>query len=362
MAKRRKSRSNASGKAASKAPKLDLAKIKREVAALETRRPPDVDEAGRAMRAQLLAKRRALGKKIEPMLVKGLDVKKAAPLLEAYHRERARLLKKKDSATARAFAAAGQRGRQGIAARRAALALLGTARPHLTPTIISLSPFLIKTIPGNALWDSSLASGNSWATLYRLYDGTGEEEFSYSTKLYFYYLWHNVTDDHAGVNVHCSPWFTGTCQAVANTGFFDGGRATLYGAATLWPIWWNQPNPAGTWPHTYPIPKTGQSKGFLNLEANGGGFWSMETGDVASRNFAGGIDLHYNSFVIPPRSMAVFEVEIKFQHYELDDGYVTIDFARYLGYSIAIPSLDIALFTGASVNPGLFGTIGAALD
>jgi hypothetical protein len=360
MAKRGKSK--ASGKGIT-SPKIDLAKIKREVAALEKRRLPDVTEAGRAVREQLLAKRRGLAKKIEPMLVKGLDLKKAAPLLAKYHRERAQLLKKKDPAVARAFTAAGQRRRSGIASSRKALEALGTIRP-LTPTIISLSPFLIKTIPTNALWASSMAPGNSWAQLYRLYDGgtTLPERAEVETILYFYYLWHNQSDDYAGVDVRCSPWFTGACQAVANTGIFSGGDANMYGTATLWPIWWNRPNPQALSPHTYPIPKAGQSRSFLTLETSGGGFWALETGDSDYKNFDEGTDLHYNSFVIPPRTMAVFQVDFRFAHWGLNDGYVMIDFAQHPSYSIAIPSLDIALFTSASVDAGPFGTVGASLD
>jgi len=271
MAKRRKPRSQTSAKTASKAPKIDLAKIKRAVAALEKQRPPEVVEAGRAVSAELWAKRRALAKKIEPLLIKGLDLKKAAPLLATYHRERAQLLKRKDPAIARAFTATGQRRRSGLAAKRKALGALGAIRPHLTPTIISLSPFLFKTIPTNALWASSMAPGNSWAQIYRHFEGgetlPGEaEKHEKKTELFFYYLWHNLTDDNAGVDVHCSPYLTGACQAVANTGILVGGDATLYGAVTLWPILWNKPNPQGG-PHTYPIPKAGQSQFLMNLEA-----------------------------------------------------------------------------------------------
>jgi hypothetical protein len=366
MAKRRRiSRSKSSGKAVSKAPKLDLAKIKRAVAALEKQRPPVVADAGQVVGAQLSDKRRALAKKLEPLLAKGLDLKKATALLAKYNRERKQILKRKHPAIARMFAAAGQRRRSGIATRRQALDVLATMRPHLTPTIISLSPFLIKTVPTNALWASSMAPGNAWAQMFRHYERAPEypEEAKFETHLYFYYLWHNLSDDYAGVDVHCAPWFTGACHAVANTGILFGGFASLYGVATLTPIYWNQPNPDGIQPHTYPFAKAGQAQLIVNLEASGGGFWSMETGDSDSMYFDNGVDLRYRSLVIPPRRMMVFQVDFRFTHdSRMNDGYVTIDFARAPNYSIAIPSLDIALFTGASVDAGPFGTIGASLD
>jgi hypothetical protein len=346
MAKRGKSRSKSGTR---KVPTINLARIKREIAALEKRRTPSVAEIARPILAQMRGRRRALAKTLGSMLASGqLDLKKAAPLLARYDRERELLRKKMESAVAPVLSATSQNNRRAATAQRKLLATPGLIRPPHASVTIKLAPFLIRVNPFYVVTDESRAPGNAFVKFF-LEKNTRS---SGNVQLFFFYLWQNESTSYAVVNAACVPFLTGGMTAGAESGVFDGGYVTMEAQADFGLMLWNLPSDNS--PHTSPPWQTTQQVEIQRLVADAGGFWSGR--DIASRTFAGGIDLSYRNFSIPPGQLAVFQVFFTFG-YNVDDGYAIFDFATRSGRSIAIPSLDLELLTAPAVNAGPFGTV-----
>lgn len=342
MAKRGRPKSNASSR---KLP-INLARIKREIVALEKRRPPSAAEVARPMLAEALAKRRALTKTLGKMLAgRQFDLKKAAPLLARYDRERERLRKKMESAVAPVLSAASLTARRAAARQRKLLASGLIPPPHATTTI-QLAPFLIRVNPAHVVTEDSRALGNTFVKFF-FEKKSGEG----TVQLFFYYLWQNESTSYAVANIACVPFLTGGMTAGADSGFFDGGRASMSAQADFIPILWNLRS--DTSPHTYPPWQPTQQVEIVELVADAGGFWSGR--DIASKAFAGGIDLSYRDFAIPPGQLAVFQIYFTFD-WNVDDGYAIFDFSRFAN-SIAIPSLDLELQIAPAISAGPFGTV-----
>lgn len=344
--------------------KSELAKIKRGVAALKL--PTGPEEAALPMRALLAARRRALTKTLGPMIAKGLDLKKAAPLLAQYNHERAQNLKKRPPILARAFVSAAKARRARVAATLAAPPVLGIVRPDFHSVRVSLAPFLIKSDPSSCLFGESYAPGNAWARLYYYEDSErpryryvppGEEPPTHGLALSFYYMWPNERDTSVTVNVSCAPWFIGRCAAQARAGFFSGGDVSLTGITVLHTILWNRPDPLiPDSVHTFGAVTEQNMKPFLGLNCDGSILFGSSP-DHASRDFNGGYDLRYDSFDIPARTFAVFRVNFVFTHYEMEDADVLIDFGYFPEYSISIPSVDLDIYETSAVTGGPYGTV-----
>ena len=350
MAKRGKSRS----KAGVRKPTIDIARIKRGLVALEQHRLPGVAEVTRPMLDEMRNRRHALTTTLGGMLANGrLDPRKAAPLLARYDRERERLRRKMDAAVKPVLSSASAGARRAAAARRKLLAMPGFIRPPHASITIQLAPFHIRATPASVVTGESRVLGNTFVKFFvEKKSGAG------NIQLFFYYLWQNESAAGAVVNAACVPFLTGGMTAGAESGVFDGGYVTIEAQADFIPILWNLPSDGS--PHTYAPWQDTQQVELQRLVADAGGFWSGR--DIASRTFAGGIDLSYRNFLIPPGQLAVFMVYFTFD-YNVEDGYAIFDFATRAGRSIAIPSLDLDVMTAPAVNPGPFGTVvGASLD
>jgi len=347
MAKRDKPRSNRIGR---RDDSIDIREIRRAVKASQGGEPPGIEASELAMRRDLLALRRSLGKRLEPLVAKGVDVTRAKTILADYENRRAQVLKSKVSEIDRAMAALGDSRSQGIAGRRKALEDLAMPGLPFTPTTLTLKPFLIwASDPSNMLLDSHLDPvGYSWAKIWltrtedpppvRTDSGYYEQEMP---TLVFYYLWSNPSDYYAVVNVKSSAVFNGICTTTANTGFIIGGWTKLECTAKLVvKEWWNQP------------PQAWQASGQVFLiVADGGGVWSLETGDLEIETLSGVTrDLRYDLFRVPPGATAVFEVQVRFDTI-IDDGSIGIDFSSQPYYSIS-SFLQLELLTA----PPILGT------
>jgi hypothetical protein len=330
---------------------IDIEEIKRAVKALPGR-PPGVEASALAMRRDMLALRRSLAKRLAPLIVDGVDVTKAKPILADYEKKRKRLLESKKSEVEKAMSALADSRSEAMAGQRRALEVLATPGLPFTPTSFTLSPFLIwATSPSNMLVDSHADPVlHSWAkiSLSRTYVPPDE---TYGSELTFFYLWSNPSEYYAIVNANCQVVLTGTCVADANTGILGGGVSWVTCGATLNPLeWWNLPQPALP-PGSFQPEQAWYVEGFP-IYAEGGGFWSVDDSAV---NFLTGAarDLHFVLFAIPPGALAVFEVRVRF-NWSVDDGSIAIDFASKPNYKIA-SLLQLELLTAPSALGALDG-------
>src|SRR5262249_8255736 len=149
-------------------------------------------------------------KKLEPLFRKVLPLEKINKLLARDQGELKKLLKKRSPETAKAFAAADDRFRRGLANRREALEVLATTVGSMLnpPTYVAVDPFLIWAQPSNILVDSHIEHLSSWAKVY--YDLVEHYSLGYSG-LTFYYVWRNPSGSPTVVNAQCSLLFRGAC-------------------------------------------------------------------------------------------------------------------------------------------------------
>jgi hypothetical protein len=329
---------------------INIAEIKRALKALPGR-PPGVEESELAMRRDLLALRRSVAKRLAPLIVEGIDITKAKPILADYEKKRKKLLESKKSEVEKAMSALADSRSEAMAGQRKALEVLATPGLPFTPTSFTLSPFFIyATNPSNMLVDYHADPVlHSWAKVSLSRDHVPPSESS-GSQLTFFYLWSNPSEYYAVVNADCQLVFTGTCVADANTGIFDGGLSSVGCKASLDPLeWWNQPP---TLSPSYYQPKAVWYVDGFAIIADGSGFWAVDDSDV---NFLTGAarDLRFVLFAVPPGASAVFEVNVLFNWF-VEDGSISIDFASKPNFKIA-SLMQLELLTApsfAGFSPG----------
>jgi hypothetical protein len=327
--------------------RINMTELKRKLIASAQRAPLLPAQAEMAQRAQMRAKKRAAGKKLASLLGKNADLAKVNAILAQSHREQSAIATKRTPELIKANAALDSRMRQGLANRKRALETLALPGLPFAPTLIPLKPFLIWAKPSNSLYDSSISPGASLAKLYFYTD----DDSAADNTLTFYFLWINPSAYYAVINASCTVSFMGSAQAEANTGIFDGGLTSFYGAASLNLVeWWLPQTP-------YPA-VLGTRKNFMSLVADGGGFWSLETGDVDMKTSFDNVDLRYELFSIPPGATVVAEVVVDLQ-YSIDDGEILYDFAKFPNYGIVCTSLQLELLT-APTGLNVTGMVAAA--
>jgi hypothetical protein len=320
MARQEQSRSKRRG---SRRTAINLTDLKRSLKELKGGEPSEVEVAERAMRKDLRALRRSVAKRLEPLVVDGIDVDKAKAILADHEEKRTQLLKRSKSAVLKAMAAVGNKQALGVADRRRASEIPATPGFPFTPPSVSLTPVLIWAksdrprsnilLDSNASPDLSVARVAMTATEL---PPDGEETF----RVTFYYLWINDHDYYEVVNAKCFMVFSGICTVTASTGIFDGGTSEVNCSVSLSPLeWWKQPT-------TTPKPsQPSQSWNVFSIEADAGGLFSLKS---IGRVPLSGInhDLRYDLFVIPPGMAAMFNVEVLFEC-SVDDGSIEMDFA-----------------------------------
>lgn len=356
MARKEQSRSKRRG---SRGTPINLTDLKRSLKELKGGEPSELEVAERTMRRDLRALRRSVTRRLEPLLVAGIDVDKARTILADYEKKRSQLLRRSKSSFDKALAG-GNKHTRGVTERRPAWESVARRGFPFTPTSVRLKPILIwaksdRPRP-NILVDSNASPGLSVARVSMTtteLPPDGDETF----RVTFYYLWINEHDYYEVVNAKCLMVFSGTCKVTANTGIFDGGTSGVNCSVSLSPLeWWKQP------PTTPNTSQPSRSWTVFDIEADAGGLFSLEDYDHAYLHSVNH-DLRYDLFVIPPGMPAMFEVEVVFSC-SLDGGSIELDFASWPGepvYTGIHCGLELELLTAPSaigpVSPGGGGVI-----
>lgn len=310
-------------------PDIDVDQLKRVLLAEKTRSAAD----SAALRAAVRGSRVRPGPDFEARYRQALEraLRTAMPDADRY------------------FADAEATFRRGVRDRRAALDVLATAPPPLTPTSVLLqTPFLIwgASLGGTGLrlsYDGHPDAGNSWATMSCYLDIDGP--FLTYGEVDFYYLWSNDGDTDVVVDVRTALQLTGSLHAWADAGFF---WTPLWGVTTigdstvsvqaqldLWQ-WWEQPP-------TRPLSQPDQANDVERLSVSGG--WQLlgRPGRHESVPISGTAHLAYDTFRIPAGAVTVFEVRVwsRFSGY---DGGGLVDFASE-GFRVVCPYVQLEFAT-----------------
>ncbi len=304
------------------------------------------DRLSIAKRAEMLITRRKYAGKLEPLTADSLPREKINQILAQGQAAELKILKRRTPEMSRAQSALEETFQHRSENRRKAHQILATAGMAFTPTHIWVDPFMIWASPSNMLADSRIEPSNSWAKIRFAASESSFAGFALGVPyLTFYFLWSNPSAYYAVVNARCSLMFRGRCQAVGNTGFVLGGSGSLNGHASLRPVeWWNQP----------PSILQGESTTFMDLNARGGGFWSLSTGNVDYKDQFDPVDLRYDLFAIPPNGVVVFRVDVGLG-YSIVDGEIAADFSTLDSDSICCSALDLELLTApfSAATPGV---------
>jgi len=332
-------------------PQIDIEKLKALMTTEKNHRIADsrFHRANVSQAPQLVKNRAALQEAARSYFTKtGLDVGNIDRLLAERQKEVKRVFDEQRKERLKNAAAREKTFRQGLASQREALELL--ARPPVlpfTPYYLFLdTPFLIWEIPHpdlDLLQDSHVESFGSWVRVNVDYK-TGSNQ----TWFTFYYSWMNESAFPAAVNVYTGLTFNGDCSVTAASGVFSGDKCNLTIDAELQLLeWWNEPVAS-------PLGQSSQNQNVLYLEATGPtlpeSFW--KTDDSHSQSFDHvPVNLSYQMFRIPPKSVAVFEVSAHFTFGFTSGGLnlsdaISADFASTeLNYLIMCPFITLEVLS-----------------
>jgi hypothetical protein len=152
--------------------------------------------------------------------------------------------------------------------------------------------------------------------------------------LSYVFAWENPSDSYALVNVESYLGLNGFCDAAAGPGY-NHARLDIIASLSLFE-WWNNP---ATYP---PYQSTQTNYGPAFLAPDGGGPTGL--GDYESAAVLGYFDVSYRLFMIPPKSVAVFTVNLGIYHSVSGEGYVDVDFASN-HMEVLCPALVIAILS-----------------
>jgi hypothetical protein len=284
--------------------------------------------------SQRLANRRAMGTFLESYFTKaGVDVDKLNKMHAQNQSELRLILQERRAKLAEHLPSLEATFHHGIESRRRALELLATP---INPFFVTLDkPFLIwqKPIwdePNFGMIDSHIESFNSFAKI-QMDTNRG----SRSTNFSFDFLWENQSDYNAVVNVETSLVLNGICKVGAGKGIFSGDSADLNVSDTLlpWEYW--------TQPPTCPMGQQSQSHSLVQFHVEGGGVFGDN--DSKGQTFAfTPSDLSFNFFLVPPRSLAVIEVDLVIQYNFTGGGGDINDFVQ-VDLTVLCPSVELEL-------------------
>jgi hypothetical protein len=117
----------------------------------------------------------------------------------------------------------------------------------------------------------------------------------------------------------------------------DGGEATLEVYATLNLFeWWNHPA-------TEPLRQPNQRQFVTSLSVSGP-IKLLEGWESKSQDFSEPYSVHYNMFRIPRGGVAVFEVVLELQYFDVGNGFIESDFADpYFNGKVLCPYVDLEI-------------------
>jgi hypothetical protein len=315
-------------------PKITASEIKRVISQIKSRELA-LPQATRKRRASIIADRRKLNTRVKPFISKaGIEVEKIEALIARSKKEEFRFANNRATPADKIFQGISDTFRPAIAARVNALELANKVKRNTSSTFVTLDkPFIIWAQPSNILIDSRVSRLESLAKIRLRKEAS---DFHVEDTVSFYYVWENPSNNPALVNVETYIVYKGFVEAglyrniiLPQEGFLDV-RATLRIFE-----WWNQPP-------TQPVRNGTQFTFPVSLTVHSGGFW--DPGDSQFTYVLDGFDPKYNLFTMPPKGVAVFDVETLILGSYFGKGLALVDFA-FDDYFILCPYLQLEILT-----------------
>lgn len=322
-------------------PKISKAELLRALAAAEAGRPasPGVARVPPLTSPKLAGTRRATEAALRPVLVKaGLNDRQFMELRKQHGAELGRLAEREQNAAVRRSAKVRKTLRAGIANKLKALGTL--ANLPLAPFLTIIDrPFLIWARPrSNIIWDSNIASGDSWAKVKAVAES--DDTIGGTDTLSFYFIWSNPTPYYAVIDAATFITFNGFARAYADGSFWGGidPSSSRYSYLSMWTsltLWQWSDNP--------PTPSATPSQNILSLSAQAGFFEDTETSAVS-----GSSDHSYTHYVVNPSGTVVFEVSLAMS-YSVFDGHTLSDFSDG-SYEVSCPYMVVGLLSSPPIG------------
>ena len=194
-------------------------------------------------------------------------------------------------------------------------------------------PFSIWPTPLDAMDDSRIEPGNSWAKAKRwsVIEGNDTDVVS------FFYMWRNDAAYPVIINADSSIVVNGRCVVIAEGGIFPGTRyASITLTAALMTVkWWENPP-------TSPLLQDSQRTNITNLEISNGDFFQFQ--ESRARDVFGEFAVGYKTLEVPAGETAIFEVAF-WATYDHKNGEIDYDFSRG-DFAVRCPNLLVTVLTG----------------
>src|SRR5262245_39297580 len=292
--------------------KISEASLKKAILAEEAEglKNPPTFRPDRAQRATLQKSRRALDKMVSGFLRDaGLDIKKFQALQEERSVELERMVAKHKADALRRASRQKDTLQSSIVEQTKALRDLASRKDFFPYPAFTLDkPFLIWSIPLQAISDSAAVSFGSWARFkFATSQYSGPQKFS------FYFYWVNSYNDYAVINAATFMSATGHLQSHAP--WTIGVNTSWVAAYAFLNLWFGWPNDVTSVPHASAF--LGQIAAFAS---------TFTGGETRGTSISSGVSLNTTLFAIPPGNVVVFEVALLLA-YENNEGDVEADFA-----------------------------------
>jgi len=288
-------------------PTIDIEKLKAEMIAAGKQRRRATGLKPQPS-AAVSADKRAIDELLKSFLAKaGLDIAKLDELLAKGQRDARQAFEEQKAEAAKHAASDREAYLHGIAGLKNTFAQLTSASANPTGQssfiVLERALFILQEPNFETDYPVQLNVGDydNWVKF-----NIDTDEGSDLTTFVFYFLWENLSEYYAVVNVATPITLNGVCEVVAAPGDFSGSTTMLQISTQLDPIeYWNQPP-------TLPAPQTATTfNSVLQLITDTGSIISNSypSDNAALVNYQTS-NLSYNMFLIPPASAALFEVSV----------------------------------------------------
>jgi hypothetical protein len=316
--------------------KVSKADLKKSILAVEAERlkHPARFRPDRNQRTMLRKGRQASEKMLAGFLTAaGLDLKKFKALQEQRSATVERMVAQHKREALRRAAQQKDTLSSSIVAQSHALRDLASRGDFFPNPSFSLdTPFLIWTIPLQAISESAAVPFGSWAK----FKFSASDDGEHTQKIGFYFYWVNPYQDYAVINAATFMSATGYLKSHAPWGL--GVNASWVQATAILNLW-----------HGWPDAVTSSTSDgeFLGVtDAYSSTFTDL--GDTEGVSISSGVSLNTSLFAVPAGSLVVFEVALELD-YENDGGDIEADFESG-DFQIACP---VVVFSLLNSPPGL---------
>ena len=207
------------------------------------------------------------------------------------------------------------------------------------PAVVA-TPYLIWTSPLEILIDSHIEPWNNRARVYGVRNNGGDANGYAVYTVGFFYFWDNPSpQNYALVDVASTLVTKGFVSAIANTSTFGGNVASLTASTHL--ILHRGAADAPL------LPQAGQTVHMYSVQAQGGGFWSGETGREDRKGVFYEAAVEYTYYPVPPGARAIFEVRLHLSTQIPTSGSAWFDFANAVQDNyVQCPAVVITVLSG----------------